>query len=133
MEEVIAELQANPAPSACLVMDNCQVHDRIQLPLRLGEVGFNFKFLPPYSPMLNPIEEVIGDVKREIRKLLSVDLLQEVLSIQSLPWGEKTAARRKLLHKALERAINSITPEMVDRHFQHSNALLGQAIEKQHL
>lgn len=50
-------------PGSTLVMDNCRFHHRNDVLALLTEKGINYKFLPPYSPMLNPIEEVFSVLK----------------------------------------------------------------------
>jgi transposase len=133
IDQIIAHFQANPEPGVCLVMDNCRIHDRQDLPRRLEEAGFLMKFLPPYSPMLNPIEEVIGDIKREIRTLLSGELHEQVLAIQSLHWGQKTHARREILRTSLDRTIREVTVQMVDQHFAHSYSFLTPVINNEYV
>jgi transposase len=128
IEQLLAHFRANPEPDVCFVMDNCRIHDHGGLPRRLDDAGFLVKFLPPYSPMLNPIEEVIGDIKRGIRTLLSGELHGRALAIQSLRWGEKARARRDLLRTALDEAIARVTVHMVDQHFAHSYSFLTPAI-----
>jgi hypothetical protein len=91
------------------------------------------KFLPPYSPMLNPIREVIGDIKREIRMSLSGELHDQALHIQSLRWGEKTHARRELLKTALERAFEQVTVHMADSHFAYSYSFLVRVVKGEFL
>jgi transposase len=127
--ELLASLQFSGETGVCIVMDNCKIHDRDDLPDRIEQADFTMKFLPPYSPMLNPIEEVIGDVKREIKTLLSVNFIADALRIQSLPWGQKTAARRELLLRALGEAIGKIGAATVDQHFDHSYRILPRCIQ----
>jgi transposase len=130
VQEILQQLAGQ---EVCFVMDNCRVHDKEELPGVLEEAGHSLKFVPPYSPMLNPIEEVIGDVKREIRKLLSGEYHQEVLGIQALAWGEKTRAREELLLRVLDVAISAITVEAVDKHWGHSFSFLSDALQSKPL
>jgi transposase len=78
-------------------MDNCRIHHCDGLREAVESAGFTLKFLPSSSPVLNPIEEVIADIKREIRRLLSTILLARILDIHALHCGQKTIARRALL------------------------------------
>jgi uncharacterized protein YjiS (DUF1127 family) len=70
---------------------------------------FLFGFLPPYSPTLKLIKEVIDDMKWEVRRLSSTTLWARVVKIQALHWGEKTRARRALLRMALAEAMRAVT------------------------
>ncbi len=57
-----------------LVLDNAKIHkanrilpDLINL---CGTYGFSIRYLPAYSPELNPIEYIFGILKTELRKTL---------------------------------------------------------------
>jgi hypothetical protein len=82
--------------------------------------------------MLNPIEEAIADIEREIRRLLSTILSARVLEIHALHWGQKTIPRRALLQTALAQAIGAITIAQVDSHFAHSYTFLLRALNGEH-
>lgn len=131
VQKLIDHFTANPAPNVCFVADNCRIHHNRDLEPQIQAAGFMLQFLPPYSPMLNPIEEVFADIKREIRRLLSIELRSQVLAIHGLSWGEKTPARRALLRTALERAVSVITVHQVDQHFAHSYSCLSRAINQE--
>ncbi|KAF7684931.1 hypothetical protein CDIK_4320 [Cucumispora dikerogammari] len=49
--------------SYILVMDNCRFHHRQDVLRLLNENRILYKFLPPYSPQLNPIEEFFSYLK----------------------------------------------------------------------
>ena len=48
-------------------MDNASIHHTEEVTGLLQSIGVLVKFLPPYSPDLNPIEEVFSKVKYFIR------------------------------------------------------------------
>ena len=50
-------------------MDNCSIHHTQEVVSLMEEVGVVVHFLPPYSPDLNPIEEVFSKVKFNIKYL----------------------------------------------------------------
>jgi transposase len=50
-------------PQKILIMDNARFHHLEIVLLKLRELGIAFKFLPPYSPQLNPIEEFFSMIK----------------------------------------------------------------------
>jgi transposase len=60
-----------------LIMDNSSVHfafsNHIRLQQLQAEIGFSIVFLPPYSPELNPIEQIFGIIKRNIRQKLQAN------------------------------------------------------------
>jgi transposase len=51
-----------------VVMDNLAAHKVAGVRLALEAAGASVLYLPPYSPDLNPIENVFAKVKGEIRK-----------------------------------------------------------------
>ena len=54
-------------PHSIVVMDNASIHHTEEVTGLLQSIGVLVKFLPPYSPDLNPIEEVFSKVKYFIR------------------------------------------------------------------
>ena len=67
------ENQLLPAlPSgAVVVMDNASFHRKAQLICAAQKYGFRLIFLPPYSPVLNPIENFWAWLKRYLRSFLA--------------------------------------------------------------
>ncbi len=53
-----------------IVIDNASFHKSIKAKKLIENAGCFLKFLPPYSPDLNPIEHYWFKVKNYIRKLL---------------------------------------------------------------
>ena len=56
-------MQQFPACNSILVMDNCSIHHVDQVKEELHSAGIMVIFLPPYSPDLNPCEELFSYVK----------------------------------------------------------------------
>ena len=55
-----------------LVMDNCRIHKTQNVLKSITDCGLNYRFLPPYSPQLNPIEEYFGSLKANYKSSCSV-------------------------------------------------------------
>jgi transposase len=51
-----------------VILDNLPAHKSEKAPQCLKEKGAWFLFLPPYSPDLNPIEQVFSPIKSHLRK-----------------------------------------------------------------
>lgn len=51
-----------------LVLDNLRAHHNCDVINKIKSNGIKEKFIPPYSPELNPVEEVFSFLKRELRK-----------------------------------------------------------------
>jgi len=65
---VVPELGVFPAPKSVLVLDNATIHKKEDLANLAALHGFRFVFLPPYSPVLNPIENVFSKFKKYLRR-----------------------------------------------------------------
>lgn len=56
-------------PGDTVVMDNLSSHKRASTIRAIESVGAEVEFLPPYSPDLNPIENVFSKIKNRLRSL----------------------------------------------------------------
>ena len=56
------------SPGDIVVMDNLSSHKRPTIRKAIRSVGAKLLFLPPYSPDLNPIEQVFAKLKHLMRK-----------------------------------------------------------------
>jgi transposase len=54
-------------PGQTVILDNLSVHKNATARARIEAVGASLRFLPPYSPDLNPIEAVFAKVKTALR------------------------------------------------------------------
>jgi len=87
-----------------VIMDNCRIHYVKEVTEVLKFVGARPLFLPPYSPELNPIEEVWSLVKNVFKSL-------EARTISAYV-------------DALEIARNAVTNDRISEYFQHANSFL---------
>ncbi|KAF7685561.1 hypothetical protein CDIK_3690 [Cucumispora dikerogammari] len=53
--------------TACLILDNARIYKLSDVAEIVTEYGYSFKFLSPYSYMLNPIEKSFSKIKNNIR------------------------------------------------------------------
>jgi transposase len=56
-------------PGDIVVMDNLAVHKQPAVRAAIEQVGARVRFLPPYSPDLNPIEQAFAKLKAFLRSL----------------------------------------------------------------
>ena len=56
------------APGDVVIMDNLSSHKRPAIRKAIRSAGARLLFLPPYSPYLNPIEQVFAKLKHLMRK-----------------------------------------------------------------
>jgi transposase len=78
LEQLFELLNRMERPSCWLVLDNVRFHHSQEVSLMAQRYGHTLVFLPPYSPMLNPIESLFGKWKTLIRTqgvALSLDSL----------------------------------------------------------
>lgn len=69
-------------PGQIVVMDNLGAHKVQGVRELIEATGAQLRYLPPYSPDFNPIEQCWGKVKQKLRSLKArtVDALQEAIS-----------------------------------------------------
>ena len=77
-------------PDSVLVMDNMKSHHAKAVKNLLGSSGIRYAYLPPYSPDLNPIENLWAKVKALLRKF-------KARTLETLP-------------DAIQRAFRAVTP-----------------------
>ena len=87
-------------PDAVLVLDNLGAHKAPAVRELLDRSGFAYRYLPSYSPDLNPIEPAWAKVKSDLRRV-----------------GARTA---EALHRALGPALDSITARDASGFFRHA-------------
>jgi transposase len=51
-----------------IVMNNCSIHTGDEVIELITSRGYNYEFLPPYSPELNPIEQFWAKVKATVSR-----------------------------------------------------------------
>ena len=91
-----------------LVLDNVSFHHTEEVAQIVEENGHELKFLPAYSPFLNPIEHAFSTWKAHIRRPIRV------------PEGPNFGARaRQELLAVVEEAAGAITPDMCLNWFRH--------------
>lgn len=77
-ENIIAKMQTEQR--ICLILDNYSVHKSAFIKKIALHLNIVLIYLPPYSPHLNPIEQIWRQMKREIKHyyLESKEFLQEL-------------------------------------------------------
>jgi transposase len=100
LERVLLPELRRVKPDAVLVMDNLNAHKTPAVRALLDGSGFAYRYLPSYSPDLNPIELAWAKVKTLLRK----------------------AAARTVdaLHAAFGPALDSITVQDAQGFFRHA-------------
>ena len=99
LERVLLPELRRTKPDAVLVMDNLAAHKAPRIRALLDRSGFAYRYLPAYSPDLNPIEPAWAKVKAELRRVAARTL--------------------DALHQALGPALASITVQDAAGCFRH--------------
>jgi transposase len=86
-------------PSDIVVMDNLPSHKVAGVSAAIRRVGAELVYLPPYSPDLNPIEQVFAKAKAEIRKRKPRTIAQtEALCGDALDWFSPQECQNYIHH-----------------------------------
>ena len=99
LEGVVLPELRRTKPDAVLVMDNLPAHKAPRVRALLDRSGFAYRYLPAYSPDLNPIEPGWAKMKAELRRV--------------------AARTAEALHEALGPALAAITPRDAAGFFRH--------------
>lgn len=86
-------------PGDVVVMDNLSSHRRHRARELIASAGAVAQFLPPYSPDLNPIENIFAKVKQHLRSL--------------------ACRTREALWSAMQWVLDQITPADAANCFEH--------------
>jgi len=71
LDELFQKLDEANITGAWLVLDNCTIHKTQEVQEKVRSTSHTIIYLPPYSPMLNPIEKVFSKTKMFARNLLA--------------------------------------------------------------
>lgn len=77
-EDMITKMQTEQR--ICLILDNYSIHKSVFIKKIALHLNITLIYLSPYSPHLNPIEQIWRQIKREIKHhyLESREFLQEL-------------------------------------------------------
>jgi len=99
LEQVLLPELRRSKPDAVLVMDNLGAHKTPKVRGLLDRSGFPYRYLPSYSPDLNPIEPAWAQVKAELRRVAARD--------------------EDALQRALGPALDRVSAENARAYFRH--------------
>ena len=99
LEQVLLPELQTVKPDAVLVLDNLRPHKTAEVQAVLEGSGFAYRYLPPYSPDLSPIEPAWAKFNSELREV-----------------GARTL---DALHAAIGPALGGITAQDATGFFRH--------------
>jgi transposase len=100
LEQVLLPQLRRTKPDAVLVLDNLRAHKTAAVRRLLDGSGCAYRYLPPYSPDLTPIEPAWAKLKAELRRV--------------------AARTTETLHQALGPALDTITAQDASGFFRHA-------------
>lgn len=86
-------------PGDIVVMDNLSAHKAPDIRSRIETIGAQLRYLPPYSPDFNPIEQMWSKVKTHLRSA--------------------AARTEQVLYEAVAKALTTITDKDAKGRFKH--------------
>lgn len=98
--QVLVPALARARPDAVVVMDNLAAHKAALVRRALEATGISYRYLPAYSPDLNPIELAWSKLKTCLRA--------------------RAARSREALERAIPDALATITPSNAQGWFRHA-------------
>lgn len=128
LKELIEIIERSNLKNVCLILDNSPVHRKEDVK-EVCENKVKYRFLPVYSPNLNPIENIFGLIKNIMRKLLATTYRNELLDTFNLPWGQKTMARQEILDSCFVTAASQISQENLTNTYNHMKKYIALALE----
>lgn len=119
--DLVQECKNRNIGSVLFIFDNCPIHRAAQLNTldEFARGDFEYRFLPPYSPNLNPIENVFGFIKLRYYSLITTEYSNLLLQTSQMPHGMRLQQRQLILDNAFERSINSVSNDDVRNAYGH--------------
>lgn len=93
-------------PGDIVVMDNLSSHKRAEVGALIAQAGARLLYLPPYSPDLNPIENIFSKIKQRLRSL--------------------ACRTRDLLWQAMQPTLDTVTAAEAINCFRHAGYTLQE-------
>ena len=113
LEALAARFREVRNGDVCLVMDNARIHHAVCAREFMVENGINHLYLPPYSPDLNPIENVFGTLKTRFRK-------------------RGVVRSRNALERRIQDVIDGMNLDMdIHPYYRRMRKFVGKAIRRQ--
>ena len=109
---------------AVLIMDNAPCHN-----INFIHEDHKIKYLPPYSPFLNPIENCFSVLKADLKQRLNV--IQETVCSQreaNRAGMSMIAWREHILSREIMQSMEKITQTIVENNYRKSNSYLEQCM-----
>lgn len=111
LANLLQMLKTDNLQNQVIICDNVAFHKMAQIRELVKNNNHELFFLPPYSPQLNPIEEVFAAWKEHIRS--------------------SNCQNNEQLLRTIQNASERITPEHCQNYFRHMNSFLVKAVARE--
>ena len=110
-----------------VIMDNAPVHNGVQ------EIypDIQVKYLPPYSPFLNPIENCFSVFKSYVKQFVNEESSNCTTERARAMGTTQVALRERALRGAIQFAMPRVTKEIVADNYRNSNSYLGRCFDRE--
>ena len=110
-------------------MDNAPVHMDMQRNFPILEI----KYLPAYSPFLNPIENCFSVFKAYLKQFLHATVGQCTPDRAAREGTTLQTLRERVLLRGVETALPHVTQDIVCQNYNHANTYLAKCIQEEDL
>ena len=111
LDKFLSFLDRDGVKNAFLVMDNVRFHHNSGIREKIELKNHSIVFIPPYSPFLNPIEEVFAQWKSIVRKA--------------------NCQTENDLYQEIHNASDEISPSDCASYFDHMESFIRKSLEKE--
>ena len=111
ISDLFHDLRRENVDKALLIMDNVPFHKTSEIRESVAEVGHTLLFLPPYSPFLNPIENLFHQWKTIVRLSNPKDEME--------------------LDRCMVEATTKITTEQLKNYCRHSKTYQTRCLQRE--
>lgn len=123
--------QSTEIHNPILIFDNCTIHYAANIEDMCKSAGIKVKFLPPYSPNLNPIENVFGILKRRFKKKIAVQYRQALLDTNKLKRGLRMQTRNQILGLAFNQSLGEMKTTEINSCYDHLGEYIIKAMKNE--
>lgn len=114
------------------IFDNCKIHYAAHIENLCKSAGIKVKFLPPYSPNLNPIENVFGIIKKRFKKKkIAVQYRQALLDTNKLKRGLRMQTRNQILQLAFNQSLGEMKSTEINSCYDHLGKYIINAMKNE--
>ena len=112
--------------NVAVIMDNAPIHRN------MDEIypNLNVKYLPPYSPFLNPIESCFSVFKNYLKIHLTANMGACTAARAREMGTTQVALRERVVQEGVSLAIPRVTAEVAENNYRHAKAYIARYFDR---